>query len=158
MNLLTRRETFDPFDELTVLRNRMDRLFGRFFEEEEPTAMTANRWMPAIDIIETRDALIFKTELPGFEEKDVNIEIENNVLKISGERKFEETTKEKTYQRVERAYGKFFRTFTLPVNVNIDKVVATFTNGLLELTVPKKEEAKPKKIALEINKKKLAAA
>jgi HSP20 family protein len=157
MNLLTRRETFDPFDELTVLRNRMDRLFGRFFEEDEPTAMT-NRWMPAIDIIETRDALIFKTELPGFEEKDVNIEIENNVLKISGERKFEETTKEKTYQRVERAYGKFFRTFTLPVNVNLDKIVATFVNGLLELTVPKKEEAKPKKIALEINKKKLVAA
>ena len=157
MNLLTRRETFDPIDELTVLRNRLDRLFGRFFEEDEPMAMT-NRWMPAVDVIETRDALIFKTELPGFEEKDVNLEIENNVLKISGERKLEETTKEKTYQRVERAYGKFFRTFTLPPNVNTDKVVATFSNGLLELTVPKKEEAKPRKIALEINKKKLAAA
>jgi len=157
MNLLTRRETFDPIDELTVLRSRLDRLFGRFFEEDEPMAMT-NRWMPAVDVIETRDALIFRTELPGFEEKDVNLEIENNVLKISGERKLEETTKEKTYQRVERAYGKFFRTFTLPPNVNLDKVVATFNNGLLELTVPKKEEAKPRKIALEINKKKLAAA
>jgi len=126
MNLLTRRETFDPIDELTVLRNRLDRLFGRFFEEDEPMAMT-NRWMPAVDVIETRDALIFRTELPGFEEKDVNLEIENNVLKISGERKLEETTKEKTYQRVERAYGKFFRTFTLPPNVNLDKVVLNVT-------------------------------
>ena len=147
----------DPFDELTLLRNRMDRLFGRFFEEEQP-GNTPNRWLPAADILETRDALVFKTELPGFEEKDINIEIENDVLKISGERKFEETTKEKTYQRVERAYGKFFRTFNLPMNVNADKIIATFNNGLLELTVPKKEEAKPKKIALEINKKKLAAA
>ena len=156
MNLLTRRETWDPFEELALLRNRMDRLFGRFAtEEEEP--ILANRWVPAADILETRDALVFKTDLPGFEEKDINIEIENNVLKITGERKFEETTKEKTYQRVERSYGKFFRTFTLPLNVNVEKVVATFHNGLLELTVPKKEEAKPKKIALEV-KKKLAAA
>ena len=154
MNLLTRRETFDPFEELTTLRNRFDRLLGAFYEE--PTELD-KRWNPPVDVIETRDALIFKTELPGFEEKDINLEIENNVLKITGERKFEETTKEKTYQRVERAYGKFFRTFNLPMNVNTEKIVATFNNGLLELTVPKKEEAKPKKIALEI-KKKLAAA
>ena len=156
MTMLTRRETWDPFDELSLLRNRMDRLFGRVLsEEEEP--MLANRWMPAADIIETRDALVFKTELPGFDEKDINVEVENNILKISGERKLEETTKEKTYQRVERTYGKFLRTFTLPINVNVDKIVATFNNGLLELTVPKREEAKPKKIAFEV-KKKLAAA
>lgn len=156
MNLFTHRENYDPIDELTLLRNRMDRLFGRFFDQEAPEL--TNRWMPVVDIIETRDALIFKTELPGFEEKEINIEVENNVLKIAGERKFEEATKEKTYQRVERAYGKFFRTFTLPLNVNTEKITAVFFNGLLELTVPKKEEAKPKKIALEINKKKLVAA
>ncbi|HEV2721197.1 MAG TPA: Hsp20/alpha crystallin family protein [Thermoanaerobaculia bacterium] len=151
MNFLTRFERWDPFDELTLLRNRMDRLLNKISDEETPAlTTTTTTWAPTTDIVETKDALIVRCELPGIEEKDVNVEIENGVLTISGERKFEEKTKEKNFHRVERAYGRFVRSFTLPPNILNDNVKATFTEGLLELTLPKKEEAKPKKIHLQI--------
>jgi len=156
MNFLTRFEKWDPFDELTLLRNRMDRLLNKI-SDEETLPLTPATWAPTTDIVETKDALIVRCELPGIEEKDIAIEIENGVLTITGERKFEERTKEKNFHRVERAYGKFLRSFTLPPNVTSENVKATFTDGLLEMTLPKKEEAKPKKINLEI-KKKLATA
>jgi HSP20 family protein len=155
MNFLTR---WDPFDELTLLRNRMDRLLNKIGDEETPALAAVKSWAPTTDIIETKEGLILRCELPGIEEKDVNVEIENGVLTISGERKLEETAKEKNFHRVERAYGKFIRSFTLPPNVATDDVKATFTAGLLELTLPKKEEAKPKKIHLEIQKKLATAA
>lgn len=158
MNFLTRFERWDPFDELTVLRNRMDRLLNKISDEELPALTTTTTWAPTTDIVENKDALIVRCELPGIEEKDVNVEIENGVLTISGERKFEEKTKEKNFHRVERAYGKFVRSFTLPPNIATETVKATFTDGLLELMLPKKEEAKPKKINLEIRKKIAAAA
>lgn len=157
MNLMTRFERWDPFDELALLRNRMDRLVNRVSGEVEPPAAT-NAWMPTTDIMETKEALILRAELPGIEQKDINVELENGVLTISGERKFEETTKEKNFHRIERSYGKFVRSFTLPPNVDADKVNATFTDGILELTIPKKEEAKPKKITLDIKKPLSAAA
>ena len=156
MNFLTRFERWDPFDELSLLRNRMDRLLNKISDEETP-ALTST-WAPTTDIVETKDALIVKCELPGINEKDVSVEIENGVLTIAGERKFEEKTQDKNFHRVERAYGKFVRSFTLPTNIVTDNVKATFTDGLLELMLPKKEEAKPKKINLEIRKKIAAAA
>ena len=155
MNFLTR---WDPFDELTVLRNRMDRLLNKISDEETPALMPTNTWSPTTDIVETKDSLMIRCELPGIDEKNVNVEIENGVLTISGERKTEETTKDKNFHRVERAYGKFVRSFTLPPNFITENVKATFTDGLLELTLPKKEEAKPKKIQLEIRKKLATAA
>lgn len=158
MSFLTRFERFDPFDELALLRNRMDRLINKMGEPfEETPAMPLAKWSPTTDVLETKDALIIRAELPGMTEKDISVEMENGILTISGERKFEEETKEKTYHRVERAFGKFVRTLTLPTNVEADKIKATFNEGLLELTIPKKEEAKPKKITLEV-KKKLATA
>jgi HSP20 family protein len=157
MNFLTRFERWDPFEELSVLRNRMDRLINRMGDEIETTPAKIANWAPTADIVETKDALIVKAELPGLTEKEINVEVENGVLTISGERKFEQETKEKNFLRVERAYGKFIRTLTLPPNVETDKIHAAFNDGLLELTIPKKEEAKPKKITLDI-KKKLATA
>ena len=147
---------YDPFEEIVPLRNKVDRLFNRFFETEEEPMLTA-KWAPVADILETKDAYIVRAELPGFEEKDINIEIENNILTLKGERKFEAKTEEKDFRRIERNYGQFMRTFTLPPNVYTDKVTAAYANGIIEVVVPKKEETKPKKINLEI-KKKLAAA
>jgi len=157
MNFLTRFERFDPFDELALLRNRMDRVINRMSDAFEETPATFARWAPNTDVIETKDALIVRAELPGLTEKDINVTMENGILTISGERKVEEETKDKTFHRVERAFGKFDRTLTLPNNIDADKIRAIFNDGLLELTIPKKEEAKPKKIALEV-KKKLAPA
>jgi HSP20 family protein len=148
MSMLTR---WDPMDELSTLRNRMDRLFTRINEDVEQPMMGAN-WAPTTDVYETKDALVLKTEVPGLTEKDIDIEIENNVLTISGERKFEEKTEEKGYQRFERKYGKFMRSFTLPTNVAADKIHANYYNGVLEVDIPKTEEAKPKKIRLDVKK------
>lgn len=148
MSMLTR---WDPLDELSTLRNRMDRLFTRINEDVEQPMMGAN-WAPTTDVYETKDALVLKTEVPGLTEKDIDIEIENNVLTISGERKFEEKTEEKGYQRFERKYGKFMRSFTLPTNVAPDKIQANYYNGVLEVDIPKTEEAKPKKIKLDVKK------
>ncbi len=156
MNDLTRYTRVDPFDELMPIRNRLDRLFARLVDKEEEP-MIAGKWTPVADILETKDAYIIRAELPGIEEKDINIEIENGILTLKGERKVESKTEEKDFRRIERMYGTFFRSFTLPQNVNADKITAALVSGVIEVVVPKKEEAKPKKITLEI-KKKLASA
>lgn len=151
MNFLTRFEKFDPFEELSVLRNQMDRLTNRFFTGENEPLLTT-RWAPVTDIVETKDAILVKAELPGMLEKDIAIEFENGVLTVQGERNVEVDENEKGYRRIERSYGKFFRSFTLPPNVEPDKIHATYHEGLLTIDIPKKEEAKPKKIALEVKK------
>lgn len=155
MNFLTRTERFDPFfDEFTTLRNKLDRVMNRILPVNEDTHepfLTA-RWTPVADVYETKDNLFLKVEIPGLTEKEIDITVENNVLTIQGERKIEEEKEEKGYYRMERAYGKFLRAFTLPPNVVTEKVNATYNNGVLELTIPKKEEAKPKQIKLEIKK------
>ena len=159
MNFLTRFDTWDPFDEISTLRNRMDRLLARAGAEQTPSEeLFPTQWVPASDIVETKNAIVLKAELPGLTEKDVNVEVENGTLVIKGERKFEKETDDKGYRRIERAYGNFLRTFTLPPNVMPDKIRAAFTNGLLEVEIPKKEEAKPKAIHVAVNKKLTAAA
>ena len=155
MNFLTRTERFDPFfDEFTTLRNKLDRVMNRILpinnEANEPF-LTA-RWTPVADVYETKDNLFVKIEIPGLTEKDIDITVEANVLTIQGERKIEEEKEEKGYYRMERAYGKFLRAFTLPPNILTEKVIALYNNGVLELTIPKKEEAKPKQIKLEVKK------
>ena len=156
MNLLTKLERFEPFEELNMLRNRMDRMLRKFDLPNEEL-LTAE-WLPAADVVETKDAILIKTELPGINEKDIHVEFENGLLTIRGERKFEKETDDKNYRRVERTYGKFFRTFTLPPNVDDKKIAAGYVNGLLEIEIPKKEEAKPKTINVEVKKKLTAAA
>ena len=155
MTFLTRFERWDPFDELTTLRNGMERLWSRLSAEDE-TALAD--WSPTSDVVETKDELVIKTELPGIEEKDVDVQIENGVLTLKGERKAEKETEEKGFRRMERSYGTFLRAFTLPANVAPEMITASFTNGLLEVHLPKKEEAKPRSIKVEVKKQLKTAA
>jgi len=154
MTFLTRFERWDPFEEMTALRNRMDRLWTRMTTEEEPPLAD---WMPTSDVIETKDEIVIKAELPGIDEKQIDIQIENGVLTIKGERKGEKEFEEKGYRRIERSYGSFLRSFTLPPNVEVEKIGAAFANGLLEVHLPKKEDAKPRTIKVDV-KKQLATA
>lgn len=158
MNFLTKFESWDPFEELSTLRNRMDRLRARVAGDPANEELFPSQWVPASDVVETKNAIVVKAELPGLTEKDITVEIENGVLVIKGERKFEKETDEKGYRRIERAYGNFVRTFTLPPNVAQEKIHAAYTNGLLEVEIPKKEEARPKTINIAVNKKLSAAA
>jgi HSP20 family protein len=136
-NVLTAR---DPFFRL------VDSLFN---QDLLPSEEVSNRtWMPPVDIQETAEAYRLVAELPGMTKEDINITLENNVLRLSGERKFEKDIKKDGYQRVERTYGTFARAFTLPSQVNHDKVEASFENGLLTISVPKAEQAKPRKITI----------
>jgi HSP20 family protein len=138
-----------------VFRDRLDRMFNQAFGDFlTPTGVgsedvSTRRWLPAVDIRESDEALTLMAELPGLSREDVNITVENHVLTISGERKFEKDTKEENYHRIERAYGSFARSFTLPSNVKADQVQATFKDGVLTVSLPKVEEAKPRKIAIQ---------
>ena len=138
---------WDPFRDLVTLRERMNRLFEDAFpyrgEEKE---LVASSWSPAVDIYEKENALVLATEVPGLDEKDIEIKIEDNTLTIKGERKFEKETKEENYHRIERSYGSFHRSFTLPRYVDEDKINAEYESGVLRITMPKKSELKAKKV------------
>ena len=150
MSFLTRFERWDPFDEVALPRNRMDRLWTRMAVDEPVIA----NWAPTADVLETKDDLVVKAELPGVDEKDIHVEIDAGMLTIRGERKAEEKIEEKGYSRIERSYGSFFRSFALPPNVETEKITAGFTNGIREVHLPKKESAKPKTINV-VTKKEL---
>jgi HSP20 family protein len=156
MTLLTTFNRFDPFQDLTTIKNQFDHIFARFnpqFDEE----LLNTPWAPPADVVETKDAITIKVELPGMTEKDINVQMENGVITVRGERKLYHDLPEKGYRQIERFYGKFVRNFVLPPNVDFTKVTAAYTNGLLELVVPKKEEAKPKTIHVEVKKLPFAA-
>ena len=133
-----------------LFRDRFDRVFndmlGDVFAPFVSEDVADRRWTPAVDVRESGDALTLTVELPGLRKEDVQITLENNILSLSGERKFEKETKEENYHRIERAYGSFSRSFTLPANVKADQVAATFQDGLLTISLPKVEEAKPRKV------------
>lgn len=150
--MLSKFEPFDPLNELPTLRNQLNRLFTRFNPEQDEELFTT-QWAPLADVLETKDAITIKVELPGMTEKEISVEMENGVITIRGERKIEKETNEKGYRRIERSYGKFVRSFTLPPNVDSNKILAGYSNGLLELDIPKKEEAKPRTIQVEVKKK-----
>lgn len=134
------REFNRLFDSLGVLRRSDD-------ADEYENAV----WSPLTDIVEEKDRYVFKTDLPGVDPKEVKINLVDGRLSISGERKMETEEKEKNYHRVERSYGKYYRSFTLPRTVQADKIDAEFKNGQLMITVPKAEEAKPKEISVKIS-------
>jgi HSP20 family protein len=138
---------WDPIRELDSLQGDMNRLFDRFFEGRTPNG-TARRWIPAMDLAETDDHLVMRGDLPGMTEDDVNIEIKDNVLTVSGERKAEHEDKSEGYHRVERSFGSFSRSLTLPAGVDPDKVEANFDNGVLEVRIPKPAEAKPTRVEI----------
>ncbi|MCX7994513.1 MAG: Hsp20/alpha crystallin family protein [candidate division WOR-3 bacterium] len=140
---------WDPFRELMSLREEMDRLFNTFFGRSVSEELEGV-WVPVIDIEEDNENFIVSAELPGLKKEDVKISVRGNLLTISGERKHEAETKNKTYHRVERMYGKFSRTITLPSDVDVNKIKAIYKDGVLHITLPKPETMKPKEIEVEI--------
>jgi HSP20 family protein len=143
---------WEPVRELNTIQSEMNRLFNTFFEPSGPGngGSSLRRWIPAMDLVETKDDFVLRADLPGLTEKDVNIEVEHNVLTVSGERKAEHEERKEGYYRVERASGSFSRSLTLPEGVDPSAVRASFENGVLEVRVPKPEERKPQKVAISI--------
>lgn len=144
---------WEPFRDLATLQDFIDRVFpdslsrfrGSFGEPVEGSA-----WLPVVDIIENDDAILLKADLPGIDPKDVDIQVENATLTLRGERRQEKDVKEEDYRRIERSYGSFVRSFTLPNTVDTEKIQADYRNGVLELTLPKCAEAKPKQIKVAV--------
>jgi len=140
---------WDPFRDLNMLQDRMNRLFddaGRTWRHDEPAATTS--WSPAVDIFETETDIVVKAELPGMERKDITLNLEKNVLTLRGERRFEKETKDENYHRIERSYGGFSRSFSIPATVDEEKIRADYKDGVLKILLPKKEQAKPKQIKI----------
>jgi HSP20 family protein len=138
----------DPF---RVLKERMDRLFEDTFARTQGDDILQGQWLPAVDIRETENEILVEAELPGVDRKDVKVSVENGVLTLSGERQFSSETKQENYHRIERSYGSFMRSFTLPSTVNVDKVEATHKNGVLTVRLPKREEAKPRTVNVKVD-------
>ena len=148
MTVLSR---FEPFRELSTLQDRMNRLFRSSIQEEgQDESLTTSTFAPAVDVYEDEHQVTLKIEVPGIDEKDIDVRIENNTLTVHGERKIEKEEKEENYRRVERQYGSFTRTFTLPLTVDSEKVSATYDKGVLKIALPKKAEAKPKQIKVNV--------
>lgn len=142
---------WDPFREVMALQNNVNPLFSLFRNVgEAELPMTAGSFVPAVDIYEDKDKLVLKIEVPGIDEKDLDVHVENNTLTVKGERKFEKEEKEENFHRIERSYGSFYRSFTLPSTVETDKVTAKYTAGVLKLEMKKKAEAQPKQIKIEV--------
>ena len=150
---------WEPFRDLVAIQDRMNRIFDDAFRgvprqgaSEEDWALGGS-WAPPVDIYEHDGTLVLKAELQGIEPKDVDVRVENNVLTLRGERKFDQEVKRESCHRVERAYGTFARSFTLPNIVDTTSIKAEFKDGVLRVTMPKREEAKPKQIQIQINNK-----
>ena len=140
---------WDPFRDLVTIRDKMNRLFeDAVTQRGEEKELVASSWAPAVDIYEDESQLVLTAEIPGLSEKDVEIKIEDNVLSIQGERKLQKETREENYHRIERAYGSFYRSFTLPNYVDEDKIRAEHENGVVKITMPKKAELKPRKVKI----------
>jgi HSP20 family protein len=157
---------WEPFRGANTLQEQINRVFGDVFERtaEESNLTT---WAPPVDISETEHELVVKADLPGVEAKDLDIRVENNILTIRGERKFEKIDRspatpnratENNYLRVERSYGAFSRSFSLANTVNSEAIKADYANGVLTLNIPKREEAKPKQIKVNVETSAMAAA
>jgi HSP20 family protein len=139
-----------PFRGLSTLQEQINRVFNETLERRsEESNLTT--WAPAVDIFETENALVVKADLPDIDPKDLDIRVENNILTIRGERKFERSENQDNYLRVERAYGTFSRSFSLSNTVNPDAIKAEYQNGVLTLHVPKREEAKPRQIKVNLD-------
>ncbi|MEP7075761.1 MAG: Hsp20/alpha crystallin family protein [Acidobacteriota bacterium] len=140
---------YRPFGELNTIQNEMNRLFASFtpdaFGREEAAS---GAWNPKVNIFENKDGLVLEAELPGVKQEDFDLTVEDNVITLKGERKFEKETSDDNYHRVERSYGSFARSFTLPANVAADGSEADFSNGVLRVTLPKREETKARKIEI----------
>jgi HSP20 family protein len=144
----------DPWRDFGTLQERINRMFDETMRALSPQGgeeLERGAWMPAVDIHETDDEYVVKADLPGLKKEDIQIDLKDSTLTLKGEKRFEEKVSKDNYIRTERAYGTFVRSFTLPHNVDSEKIKASYKDGVLELTLPKKEEAKPKQIKVEVS-------
>jgi HSP20 family protein len=143
---------WDPFKDLLTLQDRMNRLFDESVRNVKTgdEALSSAIWSPAVDIYETDDEVVVKAELPEVNQKDIDIQIENNTLTLRGERKFNKETKKENFHRIERSYGTFSRSFTLPGSIDQEKINADYKDGILKISMPKREETKPKQIKVAV--------
>jgi HSP20 family protein len=142
---------WEPVRELNTLQSEMNRLFNSVFDTPSPNGGAGvRRWIPAMDLVETDDDFVLRADLPGLSEGDVNIELEDRVLTVSGERKSEHEENKEGYYRVERSSGSFSRSLTLPEGVDAEAIKASFDKGVLEIRIPKPEERKPRKVAISV--------
>jgi len=148
---------FQPFRGFTSLQGQINRLFNEAFDRTSEEGNLTS-WAPAVDIYETEHNLVVKADLPDIKPEELDIRVENNILTIRGERKFEKKVDDNNYLRVERAYGSFSRSFSLANSVNTEAIQADYQNGVLTLNIPKREEAKPKQIKVRVEKPAAAAA
>lgn len=141
-----------PFRELATMQDRMNKLFEDVMKSpyRADEGLSTATWAPVVDIYETDKEIVMKAELPEMEQKDIEIKVEDNILAISGERKMEKEVKEESYHRIERSYGCFHRSFTLPHTVDREKIKAGYKDGVLKVVLPKKEEVKPKQIKIDV--------
>ncbi|HTU34841.1 MAG TPA: Hsp20/alpha crystallin family protein [Candidatus Acidoferrum sp.] len=146
MNSITR---WDPFRGLSTLQGEVNRLFDSTFKGNSNSS-TLTAWAPAVDIYETENEVVVKADLPDLTAKDIDVRVENNTLTIRGERKFDQTVKEDNFLRVERAYGAFSRSFSLPNTVNTEGIQATYKEGVLKVELPKRAESKPKQVKVNV--------
>src|SRR2546423_12114950 len=152
MEVLTTMRTiarWEPFRGVTTLQDQINRLFNDVARTGEQSNLSA--WAPAVDIYETEQELVVKADLPDVDPKDLDIRVENNLLTIRGERKFEKKVSEENYLRVERTYGAFSRSFSLPNTVNAEAIHAEYKNGVLTVNLPKREESKPRQVKVSVN-------
>jgi HSP20 family protein len=143
---------WEPARELSSLQHEMNRLFGSFLDAPGTTAANGapRRWIPAMDVVETADDFILRADLPGMTDSDVELSLEDRVLTVSGERRAEHQEQGEGFYRVERAFGAFSRSLTLPDGVDADAITATFDNGVLEVRIPKPAERKPRKLQIQV--------
>src|ERR1700723_1666438 len=147
MTVLTR---FEPFREFSTLQDRLNRLFRESHREGQDESLTTSSFAPAVDDYEGEHNVTLKIDVPGIDEKDIDVRIEGNTLTVHGERKIEKEEKEENFRRVERQYGEFTRSFTLPSSVDTGQVNANYDNGVLKITLAKKADAKPKQIKVNV--------
>jgi HSP20 family protein len=143
---------WEPVRELNTLQSEMNRLFNTLFDAppQNGGSTALRRWLPPMDLVETEEDFVLRADLPGLSEQDVNVELEDNVLTISGERESEHEERKEGYYRVERATGTFSRSLTLPEGVEAGAIKASFDKGVLEVRIPKPEERKPRKVAISV--------
>jgi HSP20 family protein len=143
---------FDPFHDVAVLQDRMNRVFGDLSRRFDDDVTARGAWVPPVDIFENdQHELVLKAELPDLKREDIDIRVENNALTLSGQKKAEEEVNEDRYHRIERTYGHFSRTFSLPNTVDTGKIAAEYKNGVLTVRLPRREDARPKQIQVQIN-------
>ena len=144
---------WDPFRDVMSLQDRMNRLFDQALSRtrtDDEEGLTGSTWSPAVDIFETPDSIVMKAELPGVRRENIDIQVRENTLTLKGERKFEREVKDENYLRMERSYGTFQRAFSLPAVVQQDKIKAVLRDGVLEVSMPKAEEAKPQQVKIDV--------